>query len=41
MRRDDDDHPLTNPNGPNKYQVYTVYKFTGTIIPTIGIVVAF
>lgn len=41
VRRDGDGNPLTDPNNPAKYQIYTVDNFAGTLVPTIGIIVEF
>ena len=41
VRRDDDGNPLEDPNNPNAYETYLVENSTGTILPSIGIVIEF
>ena len=41
VRRDDNGNPIEDPNNPNAYSTYLIENSTGTILPSIGIVVEF
>jgi hypothetical protein len=41
VRRDEMGNPLTDPVNPNKYQIYNLNNTSGTVIPSIGIMIEF
>jgi hypothetical protein len=41
VRTDASGNPLTDPNDPDRYQVYFIQDDSGTILPSIGIIVDF
>ncbi|GAB5540112.1 MAG: hypothetical protein Salg2KO_22150 [Salibacteraceae bacterium] len=39
VERDEEGNPLLDPNDPTRYQTKTIENFSGTILPSIGIVI--